>query len=85
MIQEAITFTRINAPDIAAKLTDYTAEELLEEYEEMLEIHHILVLARDVLDSGFASISYVVTQGMFETNNPGIKLTTERFTYVRTI
>lgn len=85
MNQEAILFTRINAANIAANLNDYTAQDLLEEYEWMLQIHHVLVLARDILDDGFASISYVVTREMFETNNPGIQISTETFTHVRTI
>ena len=85
MKQEAIIFTRLNADLIAAQLDDYTGPELLEEYKYMLEDHHILVLARDVLASGFACISYVVTREMFETNNPNKMLTTERFTHVRDV
>lgn len=85
MNQEAILFSRINAADIAAQLSDYTADELLEEYEYMLKTHYFLVLARDVLPGGFASVSYVVTREMFDTNNPGIQLTTEHFTHVRTV
>lgn len=86
MKQDAIIFTRLNADQIAASLTTpYTKEELLEEYEWMLDRHHILVLARDVLDDGFAAISYVVVREMFERNYPDIKLTTERFTHVRDV
>lgn len=86
MKQEAILFTRINAADIAANLNDYpNAQALLEDYEYMLEDHHVLVLARDILDDGFACVSYVVIRQMFETNNPGITLSTEHFTHVRTV
>lgn len=85
MKQEAILFTRINAEAIAASLTGVTAQDLLEDHSWELETFHVAVLARDVLDSGFASVSYVVSLQMFEANNPGIQLTTEHFTHVRDI
>lgn len=84
MKQDAIIFTRINAAKIAAELEDFNTEEmLLEEYKWMLKDHHILVLTRDILADGTPLLSYVVTRQMFETNNPGIELTTEHFTFVR--
>lgn len=86
MRQEAILFTRINAVKIAADLNDYpTAEELLEDYKYELEAHHVVVLVRDILDDGFSSVSYVVTQNLFERNNPGITISTEHFTRVRNV
>ena len=85
MHQDAILFTRINAAMIAETLTNYTTQDLLEDYGYELEAHHVVVLARDVQDGGFVSVSYIVTPEMFETNNPGIKLSTEHFTFVRNV
>lgn len=85
MKQEAILFTASNAALIATQLNDYTAQELLEEYDDWMLTHHEVVLARDVLSTGFASISYVVTRDMFERNNPGITLNATTFTHVRDI
>lgn len=85
MKQEAIIFTRDNADTIAARLIEYTAEELIDEYKWMLKDNPALVLARDVLDDGVGVLSYVVTRDMFERNNPGIQLTAGHFTHVRDV
>lgn len=85
MKQEAILFTGNTVNLIAANLSDHTADELLDEYMWMLQKHHTLVLAMDILDSGFSMISYVVTTDMFEKNNPGIKLSDRQFTHVRNV
>lgn len=86
MQQLAIAFNKNNADIVAASLDDYSASELLEEYEWMLNTHANLVLAKDVLDSGFSCISYVVTTDMFEKNAPtAIELNDQTYTPVRTI
>jgi hypothetical protein len=83
MFQDAILFTASNAAMISTMINDYTTQDLLEEYDDWMLTHHEVVLVRDVLETGFASISYVVTRDMFETNTPGIQLNDKTFTYVR--
>lgn len=86
MNQEAILFNRNNAHLVAANLNDYTADELLEEYDWMFTMHTQLVLVRDVQADGFSSVSCVVTEDMFQTNapKPTPTLNAETFTYLRT-
>lgn len=87
MLQQAIAFNKNNADTVAAGLSDYTGSELLEEYNWMLETHTNLVLARDVLDGGWAGLSYVVTESMFSANapKPTPELNDQTFTTVREI
>lgn len=86
MQQLAIAFNKNNINVVAASLDDYSASELLEEYEWMLNMHTNLVLAKDVLDSGFSCVSYVVPTHMFEKNAPtAIELNDQTYTLVRTV
>lgn len=82
MKQEAILFTKENAAMIVEHLDDYrTVEDLLEDYNYMLEAHGTVVLGRDILDETFASVSYVITQSYFKANHPDIQLNDKTFTF----
>jgi hypothetical protein len=84
MLNAAIVFTRENASIIADSLIEYTAQELLDEYDYMLSNPDIktVVLGRNTMSDGISMVSYVVTGRSFRENNPGIELNDHTFTTV---
>lgn len=88
MQQLAIAFNKNNADIVAAGLDDFSASELLEEYDWMLNTHTNLVLCKNVLDDGYSLLSYVVTVDMFEKNAGTIHAVTlndKTYTFVRNV
>ncbi len=65
--QEAIKLTKDNVSVAAERLIDYTAQDLLDEYNYMLTQFPYVVLGIDVMDD-VAMLSYVVTQSSFDAN-----------------
>jgi hypothetical protein len=83
LTQLAIIFTKNNADLIAASLSDYTAQELLDEYDYMLKEFNNLVLVRSDFGDGASVLSHVVTTSMFYANaEPLTMLTDYHFTEV---
>jgi hypothetical protein len=80
--QQAILFTKNNADLIADQLSYTTAQDLLDEYEALLDKFETLVLVRDMLDNGVTPLSHVVTISMFYANATATRLAENYFEYV---
>lgn len=79
MQQQAIIFTKDNASFIADSLIDFTAQELLDEYDHMFNPNRGIVLVKSVMDDGIAVLSHVVTTSMFFANAKPVHMLTDTY------
>lgn len=83
LTQQAIIFTKDNASLIADSLIEYTAQQLLDDYDHLFTMNRNLVLVRSLFDDGSAVLSHVVATSMFEANaRPVSPLTHDSWTDV---
>lgn len=83
MIQEAILWNKTNTDVVAQPLHFEDAVSVLADYGYMLEAHGTVVFCKAENSTGEVMTSYVVTQSMFNANNPGIELNDKTYTEVR--
>jgi hypothetical protein len=68
MHKQAIIVTKDNVSNIADTLSDYSAQDILDEIIAPLTQEKTVVLVKHVFDGGVAVVSHIVFESMFYAN-----------------
>lgn len=81
--QQAIRLTKDNVSVISDSISDFTAQDLLDEYGYMLDNNINVILVRAFTETGVAVLSHVVSESMFYANaRPVAELDDKTYVYV---